>query len=62
MVHATENIDLVWGVHAIANLIGRSERQTFHLLAKGDLPAKKVSGRWVVSRKKLVEFFTGEAA
>jgi len=55
-------LDLVWEVAEIARLIGRNERQTFHLLASGKLPAKKVGGRWVASREKLLAFFVEEAA
>lgn len=55
-------LNLVWEVEAIAKLIGRSERQTFHLLATGKLPAKKVGGRWVAERNKLMSFFLDPAA
>ncbi|WP_342643906.1 DNA-binding protein [Rhodoligotrophos ferricapiens] len=58
----TEGLDLLWEVAAIAKLIGRSERQTFNLLAGGQLPAKKVGGRWVASRQKLIAFFLEDAA
>ncbi|MCO6180270.1 DNA-binding protein [Ciceribacter sp. RN22] len=54
--------DLVWGANAIARVINRTDRQTFHMLDAGELPAKKVGGRWVASRKKLLEFLIGEAA
>ncbi len=57
-----ENIDLIWGVEAIAAFIGRNERQTFDLLNKGKLPAKKVGGRWVAVRSRLVSFFYEGAA
>lgn len=52
------DLDLVWGGEDIAKLIGRSRRITFHLLEKGELPAKKVGGRWVAERGRLVAFFT----
>lgn len=58
----TQQLHLVWGVEAIAALIGRSERQTFHMLASGNLPAKKVGGRWVAHREKLAAFFEEVAA
>lgn len=54
--------DIVWEVDNIAQVIGRSERQTFHLLATGQLPAKKVGGRWVASRRKLLQAVLGDAA
>jgi hypothetical protein len=57
----TKQLDLLWGAEEIAKAIGRSRRSTFDMLDKGQLPAKKVNGRWVVERSKLIEFFT-EAA
>ncbi|WP_117195103.1 DNA-binding protein [Rhizobium terrae] len=50
-------MELVWGGEEIAKIIGRSPRITFHLLEKGELPAKKVGGRWVAERGKLIAFF-----
>lgn len=56
-------LDLIWGASDIGKAIGRTRRSTFHMLENGELPAaRKVSGRWVIERNKLVEFFTGEAA
>ena len=57
-----ESLDLVWGIKAIAKLIGRTERQAFYLASEGKIPARQVGGRWVASRQKLVEFFLGDAA
>lgn len=57
-----ENVDLLWEVEEIAKVISRTPRQTFHMLKNKQLPAKKVGGRWVASRKKLIEFFLGDAA
>lgn len=54
--------DVLWEVAAIAAVIGRTERQTFHLLSTGQLPAKKVGGRWVASRTKLISYLIGDAA
>ncbi|WEK50285.1 MAG: DNA-binding protein [Candidatus Kaistia colombiensis] len=51
-------LHLIWGVKAIALLIGRTERQTFRLLSDGLLPAKKVGGRWVIDRSRLTAFFS----
>lgn len=57
MTEKETKLDLVWEVSEIAKLIGRSDRQTFHLLSSGQLPAKKVGGRWVAERSKLIAFF-----
>lgn len=62
MKEAVRDLDLVWGVSAIARIIGRTDRQTFHMISKEEIPARKVGGRWVIERSKLVAFFTGEAA
>jgi hypothetical protein len=45
--------DLIWGAKAIAAELNQSERQTFHLLERGLLPAGKVGEKWVGSRKAL---------
>ena len=57
-----ENLDVVWGVTAIAEVIGRSERSTYHLLSEGQIPARKVGNHWCASRKKLERFFEEDAA
>jgi hypothetical protein len=57
-----ESLDLVWGCKAIAKVIGRTERATFHMLEAGDLPARQVGSRWVASRKALEAFFADVAA
>lgn len=50
----TQNLDLpLWGVRSIAAAINRSPRSTLYLLESGRLPAAKVGGRWVSSRKRL---------
>lgn len=56
-VQENVSIDLVWEVDEIARVIGRNSRQTFHMLKKGEIPAKKVGGRWVAERGELVRFF-----
>ncbi len=55
-------LGIIWGVAAIAQVIGRTRRQTYHALEKGALPAQKVAGRWCASRKKLEQLFEGEDA
>ncbi|WP_246684049.1 MULTISPECIES: DNA-binding protein [unclassified Mesorhizobium] len=56
------SMELVWGAEAIALLIGAKPRQTFHLLETGQIPAKKVGGRWVAERGKIIRFFLDDAA
>jgi hypothetical protein len=56
-------LGLVWGVEAIGKLIGRSARQTYHMIQSGHLPmVKQVGERYVASRAKLIAFFTEDAA
>lgn len=50
-------LDLVWEVAEIAKIIGRTERQTSYMLSAGQLPGKKVGGRWVVELGELTSFF-----
>lgn len=62
MVQHSDQLDLVWGISGIANLIGRTDRQTYHMLVQGRLPARRVGERWVASRSEIERFFRGEAA
>ena len=58
-----KDLDLVWGVQAIADIIGRSYQATYHMIATGKLPmVKQIGERYVVSRAKLVAFFLEDAA
>lgn len=59
---SSDDIRLVWGASAIGRLIGRSDRATFHMLENSELPARKVGGRWVAERGKLIAFFMQDAA
>jgi hypothetical protein len=36
--------DLIWGIRGIAEEIGKSERQAFHLVDSEAIPAAKVGG------------------
>lgn len=48
---------IIWGAKAIADEIGRTERQTFHLLETGRLPATKIGGRWAADVVRLRALF-----
>jgi hypothetical protein len=41
------------GAKAIGAFIGLNSRQTFYLLTKGEIPAKKIGGRWIATRQRL---------
>jgi hypothetical protein len=45
---------LCWGAVEIGATIKRTPRAAFHLLESGALPARKVKGRWVASRRNLL--------
>ena len=54
----SEAMDLVWEAGGIAHVIGRTVRQTYNMLEAGELPARKVGGRWVASRRALEAHFS----
>ena len=54
--------DQLWGAEAIAAEINRTPRQTWYLMEKRHLPAKKVGGQWTASRAALRKHLRGEAA
>lgn len=59
----TDNLDLVWGVQAIADIIDRSYQATYHMINSGHLPiVRQIGERYVVSRSKLIAFFLEDAA
>ncbi len=53
-----EAMDLLWEATEIAQAIGRTVRQTYNMLEVGELPARKVGGRWVASRRALEAHFS----
>jgi hypothetical protein len=56
-----EPLDLVWGAAEIGRFIGRTQRQAYDALVAGELPGRRVNGRWVASRRRLREHFEGMA-
>lgn len=52
--------DQVWGAEAIGEVINRTARQTWYLLEKGHLPAKKAGGVWTASGSELRRCLSGE--
>jgi hypothetical protein len=51
----------IWGAAAFAEVLNRTERQVFHLLETGLLPAKKIGQRWTCTPRKLLAAVTGES-
>lgn len=50
-------LDIVWGGKAIAEEVGLTKRQTYHLLGSGLIPAQKIGSKWCASRAGLRSFF-----
>jgi hypothetical protein len=51
----------VWGAEAIAKVINRPVRATYHLLEQGHLPATKTGAIWTSTRTALRRHFEGAA-
>jgi hypothetical protein len=50
------DLDLpVWGAEPIGQIIGRDERQTFHLLENALIDATKVGRQWVSTPRRLLK-------
>jgi len=52
----------IWGAAAIGRAINRTTRQAFRLLETGEVPARKIGGRWATTPRQLRETFGGKAA
>jgi hypothetical protein len=53
---------MIWGAEAIAAFIGLDKPQTYYLLQRGKLPARKVGDKWVAEEGKLLAFLTATDA
>jgi hypothetical protein len=51
--------DLVPGVKRIAAYIGKTERQTYHLLETGQLPGFKLGNMWHIRKSTTLAHFEG---
>ena len=49
----------IWGIKAIAAVVGRTPRQAYHLLKRGLLDADQVGRQWVSTRRRLLAPFIG---
>lgn len=50
-------LELIWGAERIAAELNVTKRRAFYLLELGEIPARKVGGRWCVSRAALRRHF-----
>ena len=42
--------EIAWGAAAIGKVLNQTERQTYYMLEKGQVPgARKVAGKWALS-------------
>lgn len=58
VIPATNPLDLIWGVDAIAAEVGLSPRQAYYALESGTLPARKIGRKWVGHRPTLRDALT----
>jgi hypothetical protein len=50
----------IWGVREIAVAANLTERQAYHALENGYLPASKAGRKWVTTGRRLRTLFSGE--
>ena len=55
-----DGLDLLWGAGQIGDFIRRPTRATYHMLERGQLPAKKVGKIWTARRSALAAHFTND--
>lgn len=61
-IEPSDNLDSpLWGVKEIAPILRRSPRQTYELILKGLIPAKKVGRLWVSTRRQLLALGQGSS-
>ena len=52
-INDESQLDVLRGAKRIGAFIGLNVRQAFYALEKGELPAKKICGRWVSTKQQL---------
>ncbi len=58
-VKECEQLDVLRGAEEIGAYIKLNARQTFYLLEKGALPAKKLGGKWISTKRQLRQLVEG---
>ena len=56
-VVASPPLDLIWGARAIAAVINKPVKATYHLLEQRAIPARRIGKQWVISRQRLRDHF-----
>lgn len=57
MSEQNDSLAILWGAEAIAKELGVPPRRGHYLCSKGEIPARKVGGRWCITREALRRFF-----
>jgi hypothetical protein len=57
-----DRLDVLHGAENIGAYLGLNERQTFYLLERGKLPAKKLGGKWITTKQQLRRVVEVEAS
>jgi hypothetical protein len=47
--------DLLWGVAAVADNIGRERRSVYYLISKGVIPTKKLGAKTICARRSEID-------
>ena len=50
---------ILWGIAAIAEVIGRNYHATQHLLETRQIPGRKLNGKWTADREVLLTYLAG---
>jgi hypothetical protein len=52
----------IWGAPAISAEIRKGLQATYHLIKTGSIPATKLGGQWVTTRRRLRAAFNGSVS
>jgi hypothetical protein len=59
MSETDDALGVLWGVKAIAAYIGRTERQTRHLISTKKIPAEKFGANLIATKSRLRAVLSG---
>lgn len=62
MTDQSNELGVIWGAEGIARALGITKRQAFHMLSKDQIKgARKMGGRWAITKNALANNFSQEA-